>query len=150
MWSWRATWGRATTNTVKVMLTDRSPASTVHSTHHWYRSEPATLWWILCRSRSGHGIVIPPSPPEPVPLRRLSASRSSSASNSSSGTAGPGPSARETTQPPSLCISACSSATVQRSSFSIVSVRVQGWNRRTVPPRMKYTLPVAGHDSVAR
>ena len=30
-----ATWGRATTKTVKVMLTDNSPANTVHSTHHW-------------------------------------------------------------------------------------------------------------------
>ena len=29
-----ATWGRATTKTVKVMLTDSRPASTVHSTHH--------------------------------------------------------------------------------------------------------------------
>ncbi len=33
--SCRATWGSATTNTVKVMLTESSPASTVHSTHHW-------------------------------------------------------------------------------------------------------------------
>ena len=30
----RATWGSATTKTVNVMLTDRRPASTVHSTHH--------------------------------------------------------------------------------------------------------------------
>jgi hypothetical protein len=30
-----ATWGSATTNTVKVMLTDSRPARTVHSTHHW-------------------------------------------------------------------------------------------------------------------
>ena len=35
VWSWWATWGRATTKTVKVMLTESSPASTVHSTHHW-------------------------------------------------------------------------------------------------------------------
>ena len=63
---------------------------------------------------------------------------------------GPGPSARETTQPPSLCISAWSSATVHRSSFSSVSVSVQGWNSRIWPPRMKYTLPVAGQPSVPR
>ena len=63
VWSWRATSGRATTNTVKVMLTDSSPASTVHSTHHWYRSEPATRWCIRCRNSSGHGTTIPPSRP---------------------------------------------------------------------------------------
>ena len=31
-----------------------------------------------------------------------------------------------------------------------VSVIVHGWKRRTVPPWTKNTLPVAGHDSVAR
>ena len=35
-------------------------------------------------------------------------------------------------------------------SCSIVSVIVQGWNRRTVPPWTKKTLPVAGQSSVAR
>ncbi len=33
--NWRATWGKATTKTVKVMLTDSKPASTVQRTHHW-------------------------------------------------------------------------------------------------------------------
>jgi hypothetical protein len=35
VWSWEATFGNATTKTVKVMLTDNRPASTVHKTHHW-------------------------------------------------------------------------------------------------------------------
>ena len=51
---------------------------------------------------------------------------------------------------PSLAISVSSSATVQRSFRSIVSVIVHGWNRRTVPPCTKNTLPVAGQFSVAR
>ncbi len=42
VWSSWATLGSATTKTVKVMLTDSRPASTVQRTHHWYRSEPAT------------------------------------------------------------------------------------------------------------
>ena len=51
---------------------------------------------------------------------------------------------------PSLAISASSSATVQRSSFSSVSVMVQFWNGRMTPPWTKKTLPVAGQFSVAR
>ena len=76
-----ATWGRATTKTVKVMLTESSPASTVQRTHHWYRSERATRWWIRWRNSSGHGTTIPPSAPAPVPLSRASASITSAASN---------------------------------------------------------------------
>lgn len=135
--SWWATWGRATTNTVKVMLTDSRPASTVQSTHHWYRSDPATRRCMRRWKSTGHGMAMPPSPPEPVPERRASASRSSAASKAPSSGGGPVPPARSTTQPPSLCISAWSSATVQRSPFSRVSVIVHGWKRRIWPPWTK-------------
>ena len=45
VWSSPATFGSATTKTVNVMLTDNKPASTVHSTHHWYRSDVRTRSW---------------------------------------------------------------------------------------------------------
>jgi len=35
VWSWWATVGSATTKTVKVMLSESSPARSAQSTHHW-------------------------------------------------------------------------------------------------------------------
>ncbi len=63
---------------------------------------------------------------------------------------GPSPSSRRRAQDRSRGISAWSSATVQRSSFSSVSVMVQFWKLRMVPPWTKKTRPVSGASSVAR
>jgi hypothetical protein len=132
-----ATRGRATTKTVKVMLTDSSPASTVHNTHHWYRSDRATRWWMRWRNRTAHGTTIPPSAPAPVPLSMASASITSVSVAAPDPSAAPCPPGGDTVQPTSGCICACSSATVHRSFFSRVSVMVQGWNRRIWPPWTK-------------
>jgi hypothetical protein len=95
---------------LKVMVTDRRPAGTVHSTHHWYRSEPATLPMqpVAEENRPGHDDARPGPGGRSVTHRRI------------------GSPDRRRHQPPSRCISASSSATVQRSSFSTVSVIVHG------------------------
>ncbi len=150
VWSSCATWGSATTKTVKVMLTESSPASTVQRTHHRYRSD------------SGHPVVDAPVE-EDRPGDRDAAVRARAGAREERlglplllgverllcGRSGPDDPGHAQT-PMSRCISAWSSATVQRPSLSTESVIVQGWKRRTLPPWTKKTFPEAGQPSVAR